>query len=167
MRRNFLAIFLMFAAVANCQEWTAAQRGCSWFLRAEFEKSDSCFSKAIEQESNNFGYFYLRATVKLYMLDTTAAVLDFNEAIRIKQSGNYTTIEDTLVKPFLSVQPLVTTPLCTPSAFEIDSGLLMIRLGAWQYLVEENKKAACYTFKQVRRLGIPQVSILLNTTACK
>jgi hypothetical protein len=131
-----------------------------YFLSGDIKLSKKYISKAIMVDSTNLDYFYLRATINLYLDDTLSAISDFTKAVHLKKHFKSIS-KDSLTHSFVKQRPKHCNNLIE-SNYQLNNEFAQIQLGIWFYLYDKNKNASCSTLKNVKFERIYNQQILTD-----
>ena len=166
MKTIFITILFILTHIVYGQKPYEANSLTSikYFLGGDNNLAEKYISKAILLDSNNLDYYYLRATIKLYLNDTSQAFSDFIKAVNIKKSKN-NNYSDSLTHSFVKQRPKQNSNNIE-SKFSLDSEFEKVQLGVWLFLYEKNKNGSCAALRnaQLNRLEMYRK---LTDSVCK
>ena len=151
-------MFLLLAIIGFGQEQSSIKIAYSKLLAGDFIAAGDNFSKAISNDTLVYENYYLRGVNRLFQNDTLGAVKDFNNAIRLKSSKN-NICKDSLTNSIMAVRPIDYSGQ-HGHQYSLNSNLFKIQFATWLYIVDNNAKESCATFRQLEKLGIKSVKTL-------
>ena len=157
-------MFLFLTSIIVGQEKTNVEMAISKLLSGDFKVAGDNFSNAISTDTIVYENYYLRGVNKLFQNDTLGAVADFNNAIRLKLSKNKS-CHDSLINSIMAVRPKDNSGQHS-HPYSLDSNLFKIQLATWLFLVDNNVKESCNTFRQLEKHGFKNVKTL-SVRACR
>jgi tetratricopeptide (TPR) repeat protein len=135
-----------------------------YFLANDIHLAEKYISKAIVLDSNNLDYFYFRATINLYLNDTSKAFCDFVKAVNIKKR-NKKLYSDSLMHSFVMKMPRHNTNN-VESEFLLDPEFEKVKQAVWLYLYKKNKNSSCADLRNTQ-LGKIEMYKKLVDSICK